>query len=268
MTAATIKKWGISATMVAVAAAASAMLGTSSTPASASDLPVGALFVPTSPDRILDSRTGLGIGGDVAPMQADSIITVELAGSHVPAEAVAIVMNLTYDNGTGAGYFTVFPAGEQLPDTSNLNKVGPGPVANSVTSLLGDKGAIAIFNSGSPADVIGDLMGYYVVGAGVSGPQGPAGEPGAKGEPGEPGVPGEAGMVGYEVVRGGTVEAPDTYAYVACPDGKRVLGGSFEPWTGLDIAMHDFYDSDEDSKGWAFRSDSPVEGVLTVFCAD
>lgn len=180
-------------------ALAGVVVTTSSAPVSASDMPEGSVFVPIEPHRLFDSRDGLGLDG-AGQFPADSTTVVPVVGAAVPTGAVGVVMNLTAINARGTGYVAVYPADASRPDTSNLNKVGPGPIANSVTVRLGAGGDLAIYNFGGATDLIGDLAGYYVPGdggAGAPGPQGPrgiAGPPGPAGEDGPQGEPGPAGV--------------------------------------------------------------------------
>ncbi len=174
--------------------------------AAAGQIPAGSTFVPIVPSRLVDSRTGVGLGGAAAPLAPGSTTIVQVTGNTVPAEAVGVVMNLTYTNPTGDGYLTVYPAGSANPGTSNLNKVGPGPVANSVTVRLGTAGDIALYNQGGATDVIVDLAGYYIPGSGAQGPPGPQGETGATGAQGVAGPvgPGSVGTV-YDLPGSGGV---------------------------------------------------------------
>jgi len=194
----------------AVAFSALALAGTAvmttSPSVSASEIPDGSVFIPIEPHRLFDSRSGLGLEEGAGQFAANSTTIVAVVGSTVPTGAVGIVMNLTSVNSRDTGYVTVYPADASRPDTSNLNKIGGGPVANSVTVRLGAAGDLAIYNFGGATDLIGDLAGYYMPGAGtqgtpgpqgIPGPQGPAGTDGAdgaQGPRGEQGVPGPAGV--------------------------------------------------------------------------
>ena len=168
----------------------------------------------TTSHRLFDSRNGTGLGGVAAMIEADSTTVIQATGSDVPDGAVGLVMNLTYVNAKGDGYLTVYPADTTAPDTSNLNKTGPGPVANNVTVRLSSDGKIAIDNYGGATDLIGDVAGYYVPGSGAPGSQEPrnsgaAGPRGATGLTGDPGVkappaskaPREPGSAGYSRAR-------------------------------------------------------------------
>ncbi|MGD9996383.1 MAG: hypothetical protein AB7L17_00600 [Ilumatobacteraceae bacterium] len=190
--------------------------------ASASALPEGAVFVPSAPQRLFDTRDGTGFGGVAGTIAADSTVSVQITGAVVPVGAVGVAMNLTYAEAQGTGYITVYPDDAALPGTSNLNKVGAGPVANYVTVRLSSSGRLAIYNNGGPTHLVGDVLGYYVPGSGAPGPAGPQGAQGAQGPAGPQGEP---GLTGYEIVS--THLASSESGEATCPDGKRVLGGSF-----------------------------------------
>jgi hypothetical protein len=70
-------------------------------------------FVSTTPTRVLDTR-----GGD-GPIDAGDTVTAPLTG--VPADAAAVVVNVTAANATGDGYFSVWNCDGPAPTTSNGN---------------------------------------------------------------------------------------------------------------------------------------------------
>ena len=141
------------------------------------------------------------------------------SGPFIPADAVAVMVNLTYTGGgTGAdGWITAFPAGGSKPNASNINKSKVDTVANLVAVRIGDDGKISIANSGTPVHLLGDIAGYFIPGAGAPGPQGEQGEQGVPGEPGEPGRPGEEGVDGSTCSVSMDSEAMEVT--VACTDG-------------------------------------------------
>ncbi|MFM7271812.1 MAG: hypothetical protein ACKO2C_09310 [Actinomycetes bacterium] len=212
------------AAMLLVATGVSAAVAAPSDPsASATSLPAGAVFVPMSPSRIIDTRTGLG--GTVGPVTNGQTFSVVIAGQTdgtvtVPSDAVAAVINVTYAEATGPGFITVYPAGIARPEASNLNKVGPGPVPNLVTVKLGALGAVNIFNNQSSTHIIGDLAGYYVVDPGSAGATGPTGVTGATGATGPTGPNGATGPVGPSGPTGAT-----GVAGIAGPTGATGLLG-------------------------------------------
>jgi uncharacterized protein (DUF1501 family) len=113
------------------------------------------LFVPVSPYRVLDTRSG--------PIRdPGSVLTLPVAASGLPAAgARAIVLNVTAVDTGGWGYVSVFPEGEP-PNASNLNIEGPGQtIANHVVCPVGGDGAVRLFTYG-PTHLVADVTGWYV----------------------------------------------------------------------------------------------------------
>ena len=91
---------------------------------------------------------------------------------------------------TSLGYFTMWPTGEQRPNTSVLNPAQPYDLATSVLLRLGTGRSIDVYNAFGQADLVVDLLGYFIPlstvgggGSGAAGPQGPQGPPGPAGAP-------------------------------------------------------------------------------------
>jgi hypothetical protein len=119
-------------------------------------------FNPLSPARILDTRADLGHTGALGPGQS---IELKVTGNGgVPASGVsAVELNLTAAYATASSYLSVFPAGQALPGTSNLN-FGPGeplPLPNRVIVAVGSGGQISIYNNSGFTDVVADVGGWY-----------------------------------------------------------------------------------------------------------
>jgi Collagen triple helix repeat (20 copies) len=183
---------------------------TGATVAGAAGTRVGirSVFVPSSPVRVLDTRDGRGVlGGTVGKVAANGEIVVDFAAAlgDLPADATALTFNLTYVDGEGAGFATVWPDGESMPNVSNINKVGAGPVANLATVKVGPTGRLRLHNTGGRSHYIMDFSGYYetisttsaVIGQkGDTGPAGPAGAKGDTGATGAAGLNGATGAVG------------------------------------------------------------------------
>ena len=82
----------------------------------------------------------------------------------VPADATAVVLNVTAVGPTAAGWLTVYPADAPLPLASNVNFSAGQTVPNSVQVKLGagaQAGQIKIFNSAGQTHVIVDVGGYF-----------------------------------------------------------------------------------------------------------
>lgn len=118
------------------------------------------VYVPLTPFRVFDTR--LAQNSPKGPVAGGTTLDVQITGTGVPSTATAVAINVTYLDGTGPGYVTVFPAGGSLPVVSNLNKVGPGPQPNLVIVKLGAGGRISLFNEGSSVNLFGDVAGYFV----------------------------------------------------------------------------------------------------------
>jgi hypothetical protein len=85
---------------------------------------------------------------------------VALAPNRVPAQAVAVVLNVTVTRASATTFLTLWPQGTGAPRTSNLN-VAPGQtVANLVVVALG-AGQVSIRNAFGTAHVIVDVMGWF-----------------------------------------------------------------------------------------------------------
>ena len=119
------------------------------------------------PARALDTRPGFATadgqfagGGAIGP---GGTRTVTIAGRlGVPANATAVVLNVTVANTIGGGHATVFPANlASPPNASNLNYVSGLVVPNLVMVKLSADGKIKLFNFGGTADYIADVVGYY-----------------------------------------------------------------------------------------------------------
>ena len=144
-------------------------------------------FVPlASPQRLLDTRPGgatadgLFAGAGRQPARATIQLDVDRAG--IPADASAVVLNVTAVAPTGAGYLTTHPRGTDRPNASNVNYAANQTVANAVVARLGAGGQICVFNL-APTDVIVDVAGYLTgpapAGSGKACPAVTPNEPGA-----------------------------------------------------------------------------------------
>jgi LPXTG-site transpeptidase (sortase) family protein len=120
-------------------------------------------FVAAGPDRVYDSR-------DVAAVGAGGLRRIPLAAA-VPADAVGVVLNVTVTDTAGAGFWTVWPAGQAWPGTSNVNAVAAGQtIANQVIVPVGAAGVDVFAQTGG--HVVVDLAGWFT---------GPSAAPGGDG---------------------------------------------------------------------------------------
>jgi hypothetical protein len=104
--------------------------------------------------RVLDTRNrGVAFAGV-------SSERVDVSSAGVPADAVAVVVNLTATE-TGIGYWTAYPVGQPRPTASNLNIDTPGSTrAGQAIVLLSGVPAFNVFSQGG-GHLIVDVAGYF-----------------------------------------------------------------------------------------------------------
>ena len=117
------------------------------------------------PARLFDSRApGLTVDGQLSGggrVAAGSTTEVSVSGrGGVPSGAGAAVLNVTVVDAGAAGFVTVFPCGQAVPNASNLNVAAGQTVPNAVVSKLGVGGKVCVFSSVS-AHVLVDVNGSF-----------------------------------------------------------------------------------------------------------
>jgi hypothetical protein len=112
------------------------------------------LFVPAGPTRLLDTRKGTKpIGGSSTNLAVVGQLGVPAAG------VLAIVANTTVVDAAGPGFVTVYPQGQAVLNTSNLNVESGQTIANHVTTLVQNGGVSLQTTVG--AHLLVDLAGWY-----------------------------------------------------------------------------------------------------------
>lgn len=116
----------------------------------------------SNPSRFLDTRNGIGRSGTTKPA-AGSSIDLQITGvAGIPADALAVVMNVTATGTTGAGYITAYPSGRGQPNASSVNiDSADETIANLVTVKIGNGGKVTLYTY-EGAHLIADVAGYYV----------------------------------------------------------------------------------------------------------
>jgi hypothetical protein len=144
--------------------------------------PGGGGFGGVAPRRLLDTRTDPS-PAPFAPSTTPGVLGgtyqgLPVVGGEVPADAVAVVLNVTAvpRAGSSPGYVTVFPAGRALPTASHVNTDGRTVVPNQVTVRVGAGGKVDLYVH-TPTDLVVDVMGWYAAGAAVRGGFTPLAEP-------------------------------------------------------------------------------------------
>ena len=105
-----------------------------------------------TPSRLADTRT----------TGRASILTIP-----VPAGADAVAVNLTATAANTWGFLTAYPCGAAVPNVSNVNFGPQEPVAGSAFVPTSDQDTICVFASTAAVDVIVDITGSFVAGAGL-----------------------------------------------------------------------------------------------------
>lgn len=127
----------------------------------------GSQYVSLVPQRILDTRTGAGAGiKEVVPAGGSVTFSVQYLGqladpNDVPT-VTAVAMNLTAVNGSAGGFLTAYPAGEPLPNASNVNYPAHQDIANMTIVPVGTNNDITIHNSSTgTVELVADADGYF-----------------------------------------------------------------------------------------------------------
>ncbi|MFI2606574.1 hypothetical protein [Kitasatospora sp. NPDC018619] len=123
----------------------------------------GAEFTPHAPARLLDTRAG--IGAAKAQVPARGTVALKVGGAAgIPADAAAVVLNVTVTNTAGSGHISVAPTQDLAENatTSSLNFVPGQTVPNLVVASVGPDGYVYLFNSDwAPVDLLADVTGYF-----------------------------------------------------------------------------------------------------------
>ena len=120
-------------------------------------------FVARPSTRMFDSRPGAKPG-------AGASITLPLP-SGVPADSVALALNVTVTESSAPGFVTEFPAGRPMPTSSILNVDQPNQTRAASGIFPVSASGVALYLSGG-GHIVVDLLGYFTgpsAGAGTSG---------------------------------------------------------------------------------------------------
>ena len=125
-----------------------------------------------TPARLLDTRPGESTVDDKAlgagPAVAGSTLRLDVAGrGGVPADADAVVLNVTATAGSIGGFVTVFACDTAQPLASSVNFGAASSVANTVVTDMSADGKVCLFVGGAGAvDLVADVNGYIPAGSG------------------------------------------------------------------------------------------------------
>ncbi|WP_111766729.1 hypothetical protein [Nakamurella deserti] len=115
-------------------------------------------FVSVPTARLVDTRINLGAPGPVA---SDGSFRVQPTG--LPANATAVVVNLTTTEATAPGSVVAWATGTREPSTSNVNVAVGRSVANlAIVPLGADRSITVLSHNVGRVQLIVDVAGYYV----------------------------------------------------------------------------------------------------------
>jgi hypothetical protein len=132
-------------------------------------------FVPITPCRIVDTRTGLGGYTGLLPngLPGTKFTIKNASPCNVPGTAAAIAVNLTVADTANSGWVALFPGDQGWPGVSSINFLNGDFLANGAIVPLGaggslDLSALAAFQVGAAGtNMILDVTGYFVTTGGL-----------------------------------------------------------------------------------------------------
>ena len=118
-------------------------------------------FHALTPARLLDSRSGTGTSAGIVPANAVVQLKVtQVSGSDIPADASAVVLNVTVTGPQADGHVAVYPCGEARPTASNLNYVKGTTIANATVAKIGADGKVCLYTHAA-THLIADATGWF-----------------------------------------------------------------------------------------------------------
>lgn len=121
----------------------------------------GVGFVPVAPQRLVDTRQGLG--APKAQVEAHCVLRVALDGANTPQGATAAVLTVTSAAAPRTTFLTVFACDSPRPYVSHLNPRKDDPVPGLAIVPLDTSRAACIY-ADDTTDVIVDVTGWYAPG--------------------------------------------------------------------------------------------------------
>jgi len=124
-------------------------------------------IIPLTPTRIVETRTLSGVIGPVSGLLAANTPYALQVGSLVPANATAVVLNVTAAHPSARGHFQLYPDtvgnGKTAPSpASTLNYIVGRDIPNSVVVQIPPSGNVQLYSAAAGTNVVVDLVGYVV----------------------------------------------------------------------------------------------------------
>ncbi|MEP7113939.1 MAG: hypothetical protein ABI862_11785, partial [Ilumatobacteraceae bacterium] len=121
----------------------------------------GLEYIDSAPVRALDTRSAPRPDGGTGRVRANTPFVLPLAPVWVPAEAEAVLVNLTVVSSAGPGYLVAYPCGTDAPLASNVNFLAGEDRAGSTMVGLGPTGTLCLL-SNVDVHIVVDVNGYFV----------------------------------------------------------------------------------------------------------
>jgi hypothetical protein len=123
----------------------------------------GTGFAPTTPARLLDTRTG--VGAPTGKVLAGRTVAVQVTGrGGIPASGVAAVsLNVTVTGTERDGFVTVYPDGTR-PTASTVNFTAGQTLANQAVVKVSSTGKVTVY-AHSTTHVVVDVLGWFPTGS-------------------------------------------------------------------------------------------------------
>ena len=124
------------------------------------------VFVAITPCRVIDTRPASQVGPRATPLGSNETYTVSAHGTSgrctIPADAVALSLNVTAVGATLPTFLTIWAAGQARPGSSSLNPApGQPPTPNAVVTDLSGAGRFSVYNKQGSVHFLADINGYY-----------------------------------------------------------------------------------------------------------
>lgn len=124
--------------------------------------PLVSRFVAVTPCRVADTRNPNGpFGGPFLTGGVARGFSIPNSACGIPSNAQAYALNVTIVPKVTLGFLTMFPCGQTLPLSSNLNSVDGRTKAVAAIVPAGTNGAVCAFPSDN-TDFVLDISGYFV----------------------------------------------------------------------------------------------------------
>jgi Concanavalin A-like lectin/glucanases superfamily len=130
----------------------------------------GADFIPVTPVRLMDTRSGLG--GTTGPVTGGSSTTLKIEGNttaSLPTTGItAVALSITVTSEANSGFIAAYPDGSDVPVTSTVNYLGDQVATNDAIVPVGSDGDVDFYNYGEDTQLIVDLTGYFSTNTGLA----------------------------------------------------------------------------------------------------